>query len=144
MVNPPLPQRLTRRLPGSGRQSLYLASHAGNIVGWPMPEGRSLLFWLIDHATQPQIATAMSGARTISSGGTTAARCTGRVRTGKISTTSATCAVSRSGTSHRRSNNRAHLRFDPRRSRHPALTAPPNSAKVRRSSKWHSGPRESS
>jgi alpha-ketoglutarate-dependent 2,4-dichlorophenoxyacetate dioxygenase len=54
VVNPPLPQRLTRRLPGSGRQSLYLASHAGNIVGWPMPEGRSLLFWLIDHANQPQ------------------------------------------------------------------------------------------
>jgi alpha-ketoglutarate-dependent 2,4-dichlorophenoxyacetate dioxygenase len=54
MANPPVPQRVTRRLPGSGRRSLYLASHAGNIVGWPMPDSRSLLFYLIDHATKPQ------------------------------------------------------------------------------------------
>jgi alpha-ketoglutarate-dependent 2,4-dichlorophenoxyacetate dioxygenase len=53
-TKPPVPQRLTRRLPGSGRQSLYVASHAGNIIGWPMPESRSLIFQLIDHATQPQ------------------------------------------------------------------------------------------
>lgn len=39
---------------GSGRKSLYLASHASRILGWPVPEGRLLLFELIEHATQPQ------------------------------------------------------------------------------------------
>jgi alpha-ketoglutarate-dependent 2,4-dichlorophenoxyacetate dioxygenase len=57
-TRPPVPQRVTRRLPGSGRPSLYLASHAGSIVGWPMPEARSLLFQLIDHATRPQFVYA--------------------------------------------------------------------------------------
>jgi alpha-ketoglutarate-dependent 2,4-dichlorophenoxyacetate dioxygenase len=39
---------------GSGRKSLYLASHASHIMGWPVPEGRLLLFDLIEHATQPK------------------------------------------------------------------------------------------
>jgi alpha-ketoglutarate-dependent 2,4-dichlorophenoxyacetate dioxygenase len=38
----------------TGRKSLYLASHAGAIVGWPVPEARALLRDLIEHATQPQ------------------------------------------------------------------------------------------
>jgi alpha-ketoglutarate-dependent 2,4-dichlorophenoxyacetate dioxygenase len=54
IASPPVPQRLTRRLAGSGRQSLYLSAHGGNILGWPVPEGRSLLYWLTDRATQPQ------------------------------------------------------------------------------------------
>jgi alpha-ketoglutarate-dependent 2,4-dichlorophenoxyacetate dioxygenase len=37
---------------GSGRTSLYLASHALRIVGWPVPEGRLLLAELTEHATQ--------------------------------------------------------------------------------------------
>jgi alpha-ketoglutarate-dependent 2,4-dichlorophenoxyacetate dioxygenase len=45
---------LVRTLPRSGRRSLYLASHASRIVGWPVPEGRLLLRDLIEHATQPQ------------------------------------------------------------------------------------------
>jgi alpha-ketoglutarate-dependent 2,4-dichlorophenoxyacetate dioxygenase len=43
---------LAHTLSGSGRSSLYLASHASHIVGWPVPEGRVLLNDLIEHATQ--------------------------------------------------------------------------------------------
>jgi alpha-ketoglutarate-dependent 2,4-dichlorophenoxyacetate dioxygenase len=49
----PVYQRVARRLP-SGRMSLYIASHAGKIVGWSVPDGRSLIYELIDHATKPQ------------------------------------------------------------------------------------------
>lgn len=50
----PVRQRLVRTHPKSGRKSLYLASHAGTIVGWPMPEARAFLRDLTEHATQPQ------------------------------------------------------------------------------------------
>ena len=33
---------------------LYLASHASQIIGWPLEEGRALLRELIGYATQPQ------------------------------------------------------------------------------------------
>ena len=49
----PVPQRLVRRHPATGRLSLYLSSHAGTIQGWPVPEGRMLLRDLTEHATQP-------------------------------------------------------------------------------------------
>ncbi len=52
--NAPVPQRLVRRHPGSKRLSLFLASHAGAIHGWPMPEARVYLRDLIEHATQRQ------------------------------------------------------------------------------------------
>lgn len=45
---------LIRTLPGSGRKSLYVASHASRIIDWPVPEGRLLLRELIEHATQSQ------------------------------------------------------------------------------------------
>ena len=48
----PVRQRLVRRHPVTGRKSLYLASHAGGIVGMPMPEARMLLNDLKEHATQ--------------------------------------------------------------------------------------------
>jgi alpha-ketoglutarate-dependent 2,4-dichlorophenoxyacetate dioxygenase len=48
----PVPQRLVRRHPVTGRLSLYLASHAGTIQGWPVPEARMLLRDLTEHATQ--------------------------------------------------------------------------------------------
>jgi alpha-ketoglutarate-dependent 2,4-dichlorophenoxyacetate dioxygenase len=51
---PPVPQRLVRRHPGSGRRTLYLASHASHIIGRPVPDGRLLLRDLIEHATQPR------------------------------------------------------------------------------------------
>ena len=49
----PVRQSLVRTHPVTGRKSLYLSAHAGGIVGWPMPEARSLLRDLNDHATQP-------------------------------------------------------------------------------------------
>jgi len=48
----PVRQRLVRTHPATGRRSLYLASHAGGIVGWPVPEARAFLRDLIEHATQ--------------------------------------------------------------------------------------------
>ena len=50
----PVRQRLVRTHPASGRKSLYLSSHAGGIVDWPMPEARVLLRDLNEHATQPK------------------------------------------------------------------------------------------
>jgi alpha-ketoglutarate-dependent 2,4-dichlorophenoxyacetate dioxygenase len=50
----PVLQRLVRRHPSTGRKSLYLASHAGTIVGWPVPEARAFIRDLTEHATQPQ------------------------------------------------------------------------------------------
>ncbi|HQT77639.1 MAG: 2,4-dichlorophenoxyacetate dioxygenase [Rhodospirillales bacterium 20-64-7] len=48
----PVQQRLVRRHPSTGRKSLYLASHAGAIIGWPVPEARAFLRDLVEHATQ--------------------------------------------------------------------------------------------
>ena len=48
----PVPQRLVRTHPGSGRKTLYLASHAGSIRGMALPEARMLLLDLMEHATQ--------------------------------------------------------------------------------------------
>jgi alpha-ketoglutarate-dependent 2,4-dichlorophenoxyacetate dioxygenase len=50
----PVRQRLVRTHPVTGRKSLYLASHAGGILGMPMPEARMLLRDLNEHATQPK------------------------------------------------------------------------------------------
>jgi alpha-ketoglutarate-dependent 2,4-dichlorophenoxyacetate dioxygenase len=49
---PAVSQRLVRTHPGSGRKTLYLASHASHILGRPVPEGRLLLRDLIEHATE--------------------------------------------------------------------------------------------
>ncbi len=51
---PPVPQLIVRTLPQTGRKTLYLASHAGRIVGMPEAEGRALLDELMAHATQRQ------------------------------------------------------------------------------------------
>ena len=51
---PPVPQVLVRTLPESGRKSLYLASHAGPLLGMPEVEGRALIDELVAHATQRQ------------------------------------------------------------------------------------------
>ncbi len=48
----PVRQCLVRTHPVTGRKSLYLASHAGGILGWPVPEARAFLRDLVEHATQ--------------------------------------------------------------------------------------------
>ena len=48
----PVQQRLVRRHPVTARRSLFLASHAGAILGWPVPEARAFLRDLTEHATQ--------------------------------------------------------------------------------------------
>jgi len=50
----PVPQTVARRLPDSGRMSLYLASHAGAIRGMAREEAEALLAELTAHATQRQ------------------------------------------------------------------------------------------
>ena len=54
----PVRQRLVRTHPGTGRKSLYLSSHAGSIIGWPVPEARAFLRDLVEHATQRQFVYA--------------------------------------------------------------------------------------
>ena len=51
---PPVPQVLVRTHAGSGRKTLYLASHASHIIGWPVEEGRGLIEELVAFATQPR------------------------------------------------------------------------------------------
>ena len=46
-------QPLVRIHPRSRRESLFLSSHAGRIVGWPTPEALLFLRELTEHATQP-------------------------------------------------------------------------------------------
>ena len=50
----PVRQRLVRRHPVTGRKSLFLSAHAGEIEGVPMPEGRMLLLDLTGFATRAQ------------------------------------------------------------------------------------------
>ncbi len=49
----PVRQRLVRTHPVTRRRSLYLSSHIGTIVGWPMPEARAFIRDLTEHAVQP-------------------------------------------------------------------------------------------
>jgi len=51
---PPAHQALVRTVPETGRKSLYLASHAGRILGMGDEEGARLLAELTEHATQRQ------------------------------------------------------------------------------------------
>jgi alpha-ketoglutarate-dependent 2,4-dichlorophenoxyacetate dioxygenase len=50
----PVRQALVRTHPKTGRKSLYLASHAGTIIGWPVPEARAFLRDLNEEATRPE------------------------------------------------------------------------------------------
>ena len=48
----PVQHRLVVTHPVTGRKSLYLSSHIGGIVGWPVPEARAFIRDLTEHATQ--------------------------------------------------------------------------------------------
>lgn len=50
----PVRQSLVRVHPVSGRESLYLSSHIGTVVGWPRPEAMAFIRDLSEHATQPE------------------------------------------------------------------------------------------
>ncbi len=50
----PVRHRLVRTNPATGRRSLFLSSHIGGIVGWPVPEARAFVRDLVEHATQRQ------------------------------------------------------------------------------------------
>ena len=54
----PVRQRFVRTHPVTGRKSMYLSSHAGKIIGWPVPEARAFLRDLTEFATQPQFVYA--------------------------------------------------------------------------------------
>jgi alpha-ketoglutarate-dependent 2,4-dichlorophenoxyacetate dioxygenase len=54
----PVRHRLVSTHPVTGRKSLYLASHIGAIVGWPVPEARAFIRDLTEHATQPRFVHA--------------------------------------------------------------------------------------
>jgi alpha-ketoglutarate-dependent 2,4-dichlorophenoxyacetate dioxygenase len=54
----PVLQRLVRVHPSTGKKSLYLSSHAGRIVGWPVPEAKAFLFDLTEMATQREFVYA--------------------------------------------------------------------------------------
>lgn len=57
-ARPPAQHPLVRRHPGSGRKSVFVASHASHIIGWPREEGRALLDELMAFATQPRFVYA--------------------------------------------------------------------------------------
>jgi alpha-ketoglutarate-dependent 2,4-dichlorophenoxyacetate dioxygenase len=50
----PVRHRLVRVNPATDRKSLFLSSHIGGIVGWPVPEARAFVRDLAEHATQRQ------------------------------------------------------------------------------------------
>lgn len=51
---PPVPRPMVRTIPQSGRKTLYLASHAGRILGMADSEASAMIDQLIAHATQRQ------------------------------------------------------------------------------------------
>ena len=54
----PVRHRMVSTHKVTGRKSLYLASHIGGIVGWPVPEARAFIRDLTEHATQNQFVHA--------------------------------------------------------------------------------------
>ena len=54
----PVRHRLVRTNPATGRKSLFLSSHIGGIVGWPVPEALAFVRDLAEHATERQFVYA--------------------------------------------------------------------------------------
>ena len=50
----PVRHPLVRFDPRTGRKTLYLSAHIGEIEGWPTPEARAFLRDLMEHATEPR------------------------------------------------------------------------------------------
>jgi alpha-ketoglutarate-dependent 2,4-dichlorophenoxyacetate dioxygenase len=54
LAMPPVPQRVVRVLPESGRKALLIGNHATHVLGWSLEEGQRFLDELNAFATQPQ------------------------------------------------------------------------------------------
>lgn len=52
---PPVLHPVVRRHVGSGRDALYVGSHVTHIDGMPVPEGRMLVWDLLEHTTQREL-----------------------------------------------------------------------------------------
>jgi alpha-ketoglutarate-dependent 2,4-dichlorophenoxyacetate dioxygenase len=59
-AKPAAHHRLVQTHPGSGLKTLYLASHASHIVGWPIEEGRRLIEDLLERATRPELVRSVA------------------------------------------------------------------------------------
>jgi alpha-ketoglutarate-dependent 2,4-dichlorophenoxyacetate dioxygenase len=59
-AKPAARHKLVQTHPGSGRKTLYIASHASHIVGWPVEEGRALLRELIEFSSRPEYVRSVS------------------------------------------------------------------------------------
>ncbi len=53
-LNKPEAKPIVQVHPGSGRKTLFLAAHAGEVEGLTVPDGRMLLHDLMEQATQPE------------------------------------------------------------------------------------------
>jgi alpha-ketoglutarate-dependent 2,4-dichlorophenoxyacetate dioxygenase len=51
---PPVPQKVVRTIPESGRTALLIGNHATHVIGWPVEEGEKFLADLNAFAAQPQ------------------------------------------------------------------------------------------
>jgi alpha-ketoglutarate-dependent 2,4-dichlorophenoxyacetate dioxygenase len=59
LAKPPAHHKLAQIHSGSLRRTLYIASHASHIVGWPVEAGRKLLNELLEFSTQPRFVRAV-------------------------------------------------------------------------------------
>jgi alpha-ketoglutarate-dependent 2,4-dichlorophenoxyacetate dioxygenase len=50
----PVPQVMVRTIPETGRKNLYVASHAGEVLGMDDAQGQALIDRLLEHASQRQ------------------------------------------------------------------------------------------
>jgi alpha-ketoglutarate-dependent 2,4-dichlorophenoxyacetate dioxygenase len=51
---PPVPQKIVRTVPESGRTALLIGNHATHVIGWPLEAGEQFLAELNAFATQPR------------------------------------------------------------------------------------------
>jgi alpha-ketoglutarate-dependent 2,4-dichlorophenoxyacetate dioxygenase len=51
---PPVPQKIVRIIPESGRSALLIGKHATHVIGWPVEEGEEFLAELNAFATRPR------------------------------------------------------------------------------------------
>ena len=105
---PPVPQLLVRTIPESGRKSLYLASHAGRILGMSEDDGRAFIDELVAHPRKGNSSIRIAGGFMIWSSGTIAAPCTGEPIS-TICAGSATCSAPPSPTWPTRASRKASL-----------------------------------